>query len=349
MSKLNTRTGRLAAFAGTALLAMSLVACQSAAPAPTSAPSEPAPTTSDAPADGGIVQTPAELQVGIIPSPDSAVMYLGVDEGFFSQYGIDLVFNAAQGGAAIVPPVVSGQWQLGFSNVVSIMQAVENGQPLVILAPSGSTWGEEGKGINKLYVRGDSGITSAKQLEGKTIAVNTLGNLLQTEAEISIDAAGGDVSTVNFVEVPPPSGVAALIEGQVDAAMCNEPFCMQMEAQGAVLLDDSSYTLSPGEAVATAAWFTTQQQIDANPQLFANLQAALNESNAYATAHPDKTREKMLEVVTTLDPEVAKVMLLNNWPASFAEASLAPLAEAAVKFGHLKAIPDYDSLVWTAP
>jgi len=348
MSKLNTRTGRLAAFAGTALLAMSLVACQSAAPAPAPSPTDSGAPATEAPAEGGIIETPATLQVGIIPSPDSAVLYLGVDEGFFSQYGIELEFNAAQGGAAIVPPVVSGQWQLGFSNIVSIMQAVENGQPLVIIAPSGSTWGEEGKGINRLYVRGDSGITSAAQLEGKTVAVNTLGNLLQTEAEVSISSAGGDPSKVNFVEVPPPSGVAALIEGQVDAAMCNEPFCMQMEAQGAVELDDSAYTLAPGETVATAAWFTTRQQIEDNPQLFANLQAAINESNAFATANPDKTREKMLEVVTTLDPEAAKVMLLNNWPASFEEASLAPLAEAAVRFGHLKAIPDYDSLVWVA-
>lgn len=345
MSKLRTRTGRLAAIAGAALMAISLAACQGG----TAAPAEPAPPATEGPSSDGITQTPATLQVGIIPSPDAAVMYLGVEQGFFSKYGIELVFNAAQGGAAIVPPVISGQWQLGFSNVVSIMQAVENDQPLVILAPSGSTWGEEGKGINKLYVRGDSGITSAKQLEGKTVAVNTLGNLLQTEAEISIDAAGGDVTNVDFVEVPPPSGVAALIEGQVDAAMCNEPFCMQMEAQGAVLLDDSSLTLAPGEAVATAAWFTTQQQIDADPQLFANLQAALNESNAYATANPDQTRKKMLEVVTTLDPKVAEVMLLNNWPASFADASLEPLAKAAVKFGHLKAEPDYDTLVWTAP
>lgn len=341
MSKLKNRPGRrVAALAGIAAVALSMAACQGA---------EPAPPATETSGGDGIVQTPATLQVGIIPSPDAAVMYLGVDQGFFDQYGIELEFNAAQGGAAIVPPVISGQWQLGFSNVVSIMQAVENGQPLVILAPSGSTWGEEGKGINKLYVRGDSGITSAKQLEGKTIAVNTLGNLLQTEAELSVDAAGGDVSTLNFVEVPPPNGVAALIEGQVDAAMCNEPFCMQMEEQGAVLLDDSSLTLAPGEAVATAAWFTTQQQIDANPQLFANLQAALNESNAYATANPDATRAKMLEVVTTLDPEVAEVMLLNNWPGSFAEASLEPLAKAAVKFGHLMAEPDYDSLVWTAP
>lgn len=331
MLKWNTKGGRIVALASIGLLAASLSACQSG-------PSEPAA------ADNG--QT--TLQVGIIPSPDSAVLYLGQDEGFFSEYGIDLEFNAAQGGAAIVPPVVSGQWQLGFSNVVSIMQAVENGQPLVIIAPSGSTWGEKDKGINKLYVMGDSGITSADQLEGKDVAVNTLGNLLQTEAEVSIDAAGGDVSKVKFVEMPPPNAVAALVGGKVDAAMCNEPFCMQMADQGAVLLDDSSYTIAPDEAVATAAWFTTQDQIDANPELFANLQKALAESHSYAMDHPDEARAKMTEVVTTLDPETAKVMLLNNWPTSFEDASLEPLADAAVTFGHLKDTPDYDSLVWTA-
>ena len=334
---------RIAALAGTAVFALALSACASSTPTP--APAPPAASGS-AGTDGEIVQTPATLQVGIIPSPDAAVLYLGQDKGFFSKYGIELVFNAAAGGAAIVPPVIAGQWQLGFSNVVSIMQAVENAQPLVILAPSGSTWGEEGKGINKMMVMKDSGIKSADQLEGKTVAVNTLGNLLQTEASVSVDDAGGDPSKVTFTAIAPPQGVAALVGGQVDAAMCNEPFCSQMEDQGAVLLDDSSYTLSPGKPTATAAWFTTQSQIDGNKQLFANLQAALNESNAYATENPDETRAKLTEVVTTLDAATAKTILLNNFPPSFEEVTLEPLAKAAVKYGLMKAEPDYDTLVW---
>lgn len=326
---------RLAGFALAAAATLALAACSGA----------PATADGDEPADGELTQ----IQVGIIPSPDSAVLYLGQDQGFFEDHGFELTFNAAQGLAAIVPPVVSGQWQLGFSNVVSIMQAVENGQPLVMLNPSGTTWGEEGKGINKLYAMGDSGIDSAKDLEGKTVVVNTLDNLLQTEAEVSIAADGGDVTKVKFTEMPPPNGVAALVEGTADAMMCNEPFCMQIEDKGGVLLDDSSYTIAPGVPTATAAWFTTQSQIDADPEMYAELQAALAESHEYAMDHPDEARAKMTEVVDTFSPEEAESMLLNNWPPTFEGAALEPLAKAAVEFGHLKAEPDYDTLVWTAP
>lgn len=324
-------TGRRLAAVGAAVLATSLAGCGSGG-------------GSGAVADANGIKT---LQVGIIPSPDSTVLYLGQDKGIFKKHGIKLEFHNAQGGAAIVPPVVSGQYQLGFSNVVSIMQGVEQNLPLQILAPSGSSWGQPGKGIINVYAM-KGAVSSAKDLQGKTVAVNTLGNLLQTMASVTISKAGGDPSKVKFVEMAPADAVSALKKGTVDAAVCNEPFCMMMKSEGAVQLGDSYQDLAPGKVVASAAWFANSTQIEKDTDLYKNLQAALNEANAYATDHPDEARAEILKVVPTMDPAQVKTMLLNNWPSRLTEDLLSPMSQAAVKFGLLKGEPDFSKLMWSA-
>ncbi|MFF9803137.1 ABC transporter substrate-binding protein, partial [Streptomyces rochei] len=55
----------------------------------------------------------ATVKVGIIPIVDVAPLYLGQKKGFFDSRGIKLEMVSAQGGAAIIPGVVSGQFQFG--------------------------------------------------------------------------------------------------------------------------------------------------------------------------------------------------------------------------------------------
>ena len=62
-----------------------------------------------------------KVNVGVIAIVDVAPIYLGKQQGFFSKHNIDLTLVPAQGGAVIVPGVVSGQYQFGFSNVISLV------------------------------------------------------------------------------------------------------------------------------------------------------------------------------------------------------------------------------------
>src|SRR3954468_7299219 len=63
------------------------------------------------------------VQAGIIPVSDVAILHLGQKQGFFEDRGIRLEFNLGQGGAALVPAVVTGEYAFGFSGIVSILQA----------------------------------------------------------------------------------------------------------------------------------------------------------------------------------------------------------------------------------
>jgi len=164
------------------------------------------------------------VTVGIIPIVDVAPLYLGVEKGFFKDAGLDVKTEKAQGGAAIVPAVVSNQYQFGFSNSVSLMLAQSKGLDLKVVSNGNSTTGVEGKDFGAVVVKDDSTIQGAKDLEGKKVAVNTLNNINTVTINESVRKAGGDPSKVTYVELPFPEIAPAVAKGDVDAGQVVEPF-----------------------------------------------------------------------------------------------------------------------------
>lgn len=164
-----------------------------------------------------------KITVGVIPILDVAPIYLGVQKGFFTQRKLEVKLELAQGGAAIVPAVLSGQFQFGFSNNTSLLLAQTRGLPLKIVAPGSSSTGVPGKDFAGVVVRDASPIRSSADLSGKSVAINTLNNISDTVVREAVRKAGGDPRTVRFVELPFPDMPAAVMNGRVDAAFVVEP------------------------------------------------------------------------------------------------------------------------------
>src|SRR5581483_6702450 len=130
------------------------------------------------PAAGGSSGGPPDkVNVGVIAIVDVAPIYLGKQKGFFANHHIDLTLTTAQGGAAIVPAVVSGQFQFGFSNVVSLLLAHATGLPLKIVCNGVNSTGIPGNDYGAVLVKKDSPIKTAADLAGHKVAVNTLKNI----------------------------------------------------------------------------------------------------------------------------------------------------------------------------
>src|SRR5215217_7604348 len=80
---------------------------------------------------GGGVTT---LKVGVIPIADVAPLYLGREEGFFEDEQLKIEPQLAEGGAAILPAVLSGDFQIGFSNTISLLIAGSKDLPVQIIS-----------------------------------------------------------------------------------------------------------------------------------------------------------------------------------------------------------------------
>src|SRR5699024_2858008 len=97
-----------------------------------------ADTANDQAAEGGLT----EGNVGVIPILDTVPIYLGIESGIFEEHGLDINLQEAQGGAAIVPGVQSGDFDIGFSNVTSLIVAHSQGLPVQIVAPGPNSTGD---------------------------------------------------------------------------------------------------------------------------------------------------------------------------------------------------------------
>jgi NitT/TauT family transport system substrate-binding protein len=275
-------------------------------------------------ASGGAQQ----VKVGIIPILDVAPIYLGKEKGFFTSRNIELTLESGQGGAAIVPGVVSGQFQFGFSNVTSLLIAQSRGLPLKVVSNGVASTGKDKADFGGVVTR-ETSIRTAADLAGKRVAVNTLKNIGDTTIRASVRKAGGDPSSIKFVELAFPDMPAALQAGRVDAIWVVEPFLSTSLAQGGRLVASNYVDTAPDLTVAV--YFTSEQLIKNDPDLVKRFTEAMTESLAYADAHPDEA--------------VIKELTLPKWPAEINRASVETLATLAVQDGLVTKQPDLAALL----
>jgi NitT/TauT family transport system substrate-binding protein len=282
-----------------------------------------------------------KVAVGVIPIIDVAPLYLGIEKGFFSSRGLEVTPKLAQGGAAIVPAVLAGEDQFGFSNVVSLMTAREKGVPLVTVAAGASSTGDPAKDVNAVLVGKGSTLKSAADLAGKKVAINSLNNIGDTTIKTAVEKAGGDPNAVKFVEMPFPDMPGQLASGKIDAAWESEPFRSAIIGAGGRILFDNLTETYPKLQIAT--YFTSEQLKAKDPKMVEDFVAAMNESLEYATANPDEARA-VLSTYTKLTPELAAKVVLPAWPTELDQESAAAVGAAAKKYGTLKNDPDLKGL-----
>lgn len=295
--------------------------------------------------DQGATSTPGQpdkVTVGVIPILDVAPIYLGLERGFFKDHNIDLELKQAEGGAAIVPAVVSGEYQFGFSNTVSLLLAQSQTLPIKAVSNGVNSTGEDGKDFAGLFVRADSPIKTPKDLEGKKVAANTLQNIVDTSVRASVREDGGDPSKVEFTALPFPDQPAALANGQVDAIFVVEPFQQAALGQGARKIASSYVDVAPDLAVAL--YFTSQELMAENPDLVKRFTEAMQESLSYANANPGEARE-IIGTYTKIAPEVIEQLTLPKWPAEINRDSVEKLADLAKEDGLLTNPVDVNALL----
>ncbi|MFE6822276.1 ABC transporter substrate-binding protein [Streptomyces sp. NPDC057690] len=282
------------------------------------------------------------VKLGLIPIVDVAPVYLGVKQGFYEKHGLKLSITTAQGGAAIVPGVVSGQFQFGFSNMTSLMVARSNNVPVQAVSNGIASTGIQGKDFGAITVKKDSPLKSAKDLEGKKVAINTLKNINETAVRESVRKAGGDPDRVKFVELAFDQMPAALDSGQIDAAMVVEPALATVKSQGGVEIASPLVDVAPNLTVAM--YFTSTQYAQKNPDVVKKFQEATAESLAYADAHPDEVRG-IVTTYTKIPTSVLAQVTLPKWPAEANRSSIEALEKLGEQDKLFKSTPDLEKLL----
>lgn len=314
------------------------------------APEPDAPEVSEDSDDGETSEAGGEeaagdltpVTVGVMPIVDTAAIWLGVAEGIFEEEGLDLTLEIAQGGAAIVPAVVSGDYQFGFSNTVSLFVAKNQGLPLTLLTPGAATTGDTSDDIGAVLTLPDSGISSPADLAGKTVAVNTLSNIGDATISEVVEQDGGNPDDVNFVEMGFPDMPAALSSGQVDAIWVLDPFQTIARGQGAEVVSHNFADVDSDLLIA--GYFTTEDYAEANPEIVDKFVAGMTKSLEFADANPEAVRD-IMGTYTEIDDEIRNDMTLPRYPATFDIDANQKLADLAFKHGLIDSELDVEDII----
>jgi len=234
------------------------------------------------------------LRVGIIPITEMLTIYVAADKGYFAQEGLEVEMIPMAGGAVILPALVGGSIDIAYSNIVSIILAKAEGMPLKIImhnksedsmkapdAPGGY------KGGSAIMVRANSDIRSAKDIEGRKFAVNTLYGINWLFAQEWMRMEGADPAKAKWLEIPFQNMAVALETGQVDAVTAADPTLtvLKTTGKGRIL----KYYFSTVKAnVMVASFVATDKWIKEQPEVMQKFVRAMSRAIEYANTHEDE-------------------------------------------------------------
>ncbi|MDB5559933.1 MAG: hypothetical protein JWQ36_2867, partial [Enterovirga sp.] len=107
-----------------------------------------------------------KLRVSTIPIADTASFEVAREKGFFAAEGLEIDTTPTSGGAIGIPALMSGQLQVAYSNVVSIILAASQGLDLVVFAAADET-SDAPPDLAGLVAKPGAGFKDGKALEGK--------------------------------------------------------------------------------------------------------------------------------------------------------------------------------------
>jgi NitT/TauT family transport system substrate-binding protein len=263
--------------------------------------------------------------------------------GFFKKYGLDATVTSFNGGGAVIAAVAGGSLDVGFSNIVSAVQAIERGIPVFVIAPAAISDVKE-RPDNLLVKARGSKLKTGADLDGKTVAVTTLSGGLQLSASVWIDKNGGDSKTVHWVELGTSEMAAALKQGRIDAATLSEPALTQAKGQVDVL-GNAFAAMAPrwvgGGFVASKAWAA------ANPDAAHRFVLAMVDAAHWANTHHDETA-KILAPLLKIDVSEFPAMARATYADQLSAQLLQPPINAAAKYGQIKEPYDTNQIVTDA-
>jgi NitT/TauT family transport system substrate-binding protein len=256
------------------LMLSALIAACGGAPAaqPTTAPAEPtaaaeataAPTAAAeataAPTEAAAAAAPAAvtLQLKWVAQAQFAGYYAALEQGFYTDEGLDVTI--APGGPDIVPEqvVASGQAQFGIDWLASLLATREQGAPLVNIAQVFTR-----AGMRQLSWK-DENLATPEDLRGKTVAVWFGGNeynLLATLAKYNINKDS------DLTLVQQPFDMNLLLNREVDSAAAmtyNELYQVLSAGHTIEELNILDYN-AEGTAMPEDGIFVSQEWLDADP------------------------------------------------------------------------------------
>jgi NitT/TauT family transport system substrate-binding protein len=174
-------------------------------------------------------------RVGILKLTSSAPIFVGIEKGFFKEFGVEPELVYFQAAAPIATALAAGQLDVAATGLTAATyNIVLGGEKLWIVADKGREWPDHR--LTAVVVQKDlhdAGVRTVAELKGKRIAVTQLGSTFHYQIGNILEKNGMSLKDVSIVPLQAmPAALEALKGKQVDAVILPQPFPGRAEADG---------------------------------------------------------------------------------------------------------------------
>jgi NitT/TauT family transport system substrate-binding protein len=277
--------------------------------------------------------SPATIRIGTASSDLGAQVFYAADLGYFRAAGLDSEISRIAGGPTIMAAVASGNLDIGWGNAIDVTVAHSRGIPITILATA-TIEDQSDAGTGLLATTIASGLKTAKDLNGKTIALLSLRNFTEMATRNFIDKNGGDSKTVHFIELPYSQMPDALNAGRIDAAVLDNTADPAIGKPGDPLRVMSAVFFTVAPRLEGAVWYTTKTWIAAHPNEAKKFVAVMKQTAEWGNAHHKESATILAaHIARTADQINASKRVIYG--TSISPALIQPELDLAYKYGLL--------------
>lgn len=271
---------------------------------------------SDSPADGD--PTRVSFVLDWFPNVDHAGVFAAVDQGFFADEGLAVTPSVPSDPTAALKQVGTGRADFAISYEQEVLIARAAGVPVVAVGALVT------HPLNTVLVRQDRGISSARDLEGRTVGISGVPSDRPLLNAV-VRSAGGDpskvvVRTIGFTLAP------ALAAGKVDAVLGAYWNVEQIDLQrqgidvAALRLEDNGVP-DYDELVVVTSDATVQKR----PDVVRSFLRGLGAGQEWAASNQDGAVASLLRANEDLDRDTVRAQLEVTAPL-LSPPDAAPLA-----------------------
>jgi NitT/TauT family transport system substrate-binding protein len=245
------------------------------------------------------------------------------ESGILARAGFDVELSSLANAGAVAAAIGGGALEMGVGDLVSGVNAINAGLPVMLIAGSGMQIATE---VNSfLAVPKDSPIKQAKDLVGKTIAVPTLVGLTTASLRAWLPQNGVPLESVKLVEFPQPSQLAAMQKGSIDAGLLSEPFITPVRSE----IRDVGHPFDAiGKEFLLSVWYANKAWIEADRERGRKVVAAIYDAARWANTHRNETFAVLVRE-GKYDPDKLKGMARVTYATSLTPALVQPVLTTA--------------------
>lgn len=230
-----------------------------------------------------------KIAIGTPPIAEVEAAFVAKEEGLFEKNGLQVEFLPTGSNQTLVASLIAGSHQIVAVSPTVLLQAVDSGIDLVVVANCGVTAPRTAKNVG-LAVRVGVTIDKPEDLAGKKIGTPSIGGTLDILFRQWLKQKKIAEKSVTFIEVPIPNTADVLKGGTIDAIIAGQPSLGRAVAQANGKVAFHFMSELPADLPYTT-FVATRDWAKANAATIASFRTAFAQAADFIGKNQAKTRE----------------------------------------------------------